>query len=100
MSYYADGAEESIVDSVADSPQRQPENELDARRQAKQLQKLIEALPEAQREAFLLSEEGDLSLKEIAHIMGVNAETAKSRLRYAIAKLRAGMKSGSTQKAE
>jgi len=43
---------------------------------------------EAQREAFLLREEGDLSLDEIADATQVTRETAKSRLRYAVAKLR------------
>ena len=42
--------------------------------------------------AFLLREEGGLSLEEIAEATGVNMETAKSRLRYALAKLRQGMK--------
>ena len=46
-------------------------------------------LPPAQREAFLLQQEGDLSVEEIARATGVNRETAKSRLRYALAKLRA-----------
>ncbi|MEK7733822.1 MAG: sigma factor-like helix-turn-helix DNA-binding protein, partial [Pseudomonadota bacterium] len=55
------------------------------------LRELLAELPEAQREAFLLREEGDLSVEEIAAATGVNAETAKSRLRYAVAKLRQGM---------
>jgi len=45
-------------------------------------------LPAAQREAFLLSEEGGLSLDEIAAATGVGKETAKSRLRYALERLR------------
>ena len=45
-------------------------------------------LPEEQRNAFLLFEEGGLGLKEIAEVTGVPAETVKSRLRYALAKLR------------
>lgn len=48
----------------------------------------VGALPEVQRTAFLLREEGGLSVAEIAEITGVNVETAKSRLRYAVAKLR------------
>jgi RNA polymerase sigma-70 factor (ECF subfamily) len=48
----------------------------------------IAALPEVQREAFLLAEEGGLTLEEIAAISGVGRETIKSRLRYATAKLR------------
>lgn len=97
ISYDNGSADEPVIESVADVPQREPENELDARRQAKRLRALIAGLPEAQREAFLLSEEGGLSLKEIAQTTGVNAETAKSRLRYAIAKLRAGLKNKSAQ---
>jgi len=46
------------------------------------------ALPPAQREAFLLQQEGGLSLAEIAAVTGVGTETVKSRLRYALAKLR------------
>ena len=48
----------------------------------------IAALPPAQREAFLLQQEGGLSLAEIAELTGVGTETVKSRLRYALAKLR------------
>src|SRR5205814_6292580 len=49
----------------------------------------LAALPHAQRDAFLLQHESGLSLAEIARLTGVGAETVKSRLRYAIAKLRA-----------
>ena len=45
-------------------------------------------LPEEQRDAFLLHEEGGLSVDQIATVTGCNRETAKSRLRYAVAKLR------------
>ncbi len=45
-------------------------------------------LPAEQREVFLLFEETGLELKEIAEVTGVPAETVKSRLRYALAKLR------------
>lgn len=56
--------------------------------QVARLLQALAALPEAQREAFLLREEGGLSLDEIAEITGVDREAAKSRLRYAVAKLR------------
>jgi RNA polymerase sigma-70 factor, ECF subfamily len=46
------------------------------------------ALPQEQREAFLLREETGLSIEEIARITDVGLETAKSRLRYAIRKLK------------
>ena len=48
----------------------------------------LESLPAAQREAFLLHQEGGLTLEEIAQIAGSNRETIKSRLRYAVARLR------------
>ena len=38
-----------------------------------------------------MHEEAGLSVEEIARATGVNAETAKSRLRYAVAKLRRGL---------
>jgi RNA polymerase sigma-70 factor (ECF subfamily) len=64
---------------------------LDAKRQAARLAELIAGLPEAQREAFLMQQEGDMSVEEIAQATGVSRETAKSRLRYAMTKLRQGM---------
>jgi RNA polymerase sigma-70 factor, ECF subfamily len=48
----------------------------------------LEELPAEQRDVFLLYEESGLSLEEIAVITAVGAETAKSRLRYAVSKLR------------
>ena len=48
-------------------------------------------LPQEQRDVYLLHEESDLSLEEIARITGVGAETAKSRLRYAVGKLKAAL---------
>ena len=48
----------------------------------------LAALPVLQREAFLLHEESGLSVPEIAAATGTDPEATKSRLRYAIAKLR------------
>jgi RNA polymerase sigma-70 factor (ECF subfamily) len=48
----------------------------------------VAALPQEQREAFLLREETGLTVEEIARITDVPVETAKSRLRYAIRKLK------------
>lgn len=69
----------------------EPEASAVSRQQAAQLLALLEALPDEQREAFVLQQEGGLSIEEIAVATGVNRETAKSRLRYALAKLRQGM---------
>ena len=54
----------------------------------------LEGLPVAQREAFLLHEEAGLSVAEIAAATGTNEEAAKSRLRYAMAKLKAAVGDG------
>ena len=60
-----------------------------SRREARtRLRAALSALPPAQRDAFLLQHEGGLSLAEIAQLTGVGTETIKSRLRYAVAKLR------------
>ena len=48
----------------------------------------LASLPIAQRDAFLLQQEAGLSLTEIAELTGAGEETVKSRLRYALAKLR------------
>jgi RNA polymerase sigma-70 factor, ECF subfamily len=65
-----------------------PEQIVSARQQAVKVLDVIDNLPIEQREAFLLFEEGGLSVDEIAEATSVNKETAKSRLRYAFNKLR------------
>ena len=52
---------------------------------------LLGRLPEVQRSAFLLKEEAGLSLAQIGEVTGVGRETVKSRLRYALRRLRAGL---------
>lgn len=49
---------------------------------------LLQSLPEEQRQVFLLKEEAGLSLEEIARVTGAGFESVKSRLRYAVKKLR------------
>lgn len=51
----------------------------------------LSTLPEEQRDAFLLREEGGFSVDQIAAVTGCNRETAKSRLRYAVTKLRSAI---------
>ena len=55
------------------------------------LELALSTLPDEQRDAFLLREEGGLSVEQIAAVTGCNRETAKSRLRYAVSKLRAAI---------
>lgn len=65
-----------------------PESEWERRATARALEDCLGQLPLPQREVFLLREETGCSLAEIAAITGAGLEAAKSRLRYALAKLR------------
>ena len=57
----------------------------------RRLQAALLDLPEEQRDVFLLHEEAGLSLDQIAAVTDTNRETVKSRLRYAVNKLRAAI---------
>jgi RNA polymerase sigma-70 factor (ECF subfamily) len=75
---------EALPGRAADEPENRATNaQIGAR-----LKAALAQVPPAQRDAFLLQQEGDLSLAEIAQLTGVGVETVKSRLRYAVAKLR------------
>jgi RNA polymerase sigma factor (sigma-70 family) len=66
----------------------EPINVLQAHDQASALLHAVDQLPPEQRAAFLMQAEAELSVEEIAAATGTSFETAKSRLRYARAKLR------------
>jgi RNA polymerase sigma-70 factor (ECF subfamily) len=82
-----EGAEEVLADSAHRGPERLAESAQTAAR----FRAALERLPIEQREVFLLHEEAGLSLEDIGQLTGVGMETAKSRLRYAVAKLRASL---------
>ena len=71
----------------ADCPETVVERSLARRR----LDHALNSLPDEQRDVFLLYEEAGLSLDEIATVTGCKRETAKSRLRYAVQKLRSAL---------
>jgi RNA polymerase sigma-70 factor (ECF subfamily) len=73
---------------LAAAPQDEPQRRAELNEDLRRLGTALAALPPAQREVFLLREEGGLSLPEIAEVTGIDLEAAKSRLRYALAKLR------------
>jgi RNA polymerase sigma-70 factor, ECF subfamily len=76
----------------ADEPEvpeyQRPDGIAELAEQQSALLAALRALPQEQREAFLLHEETGLTIEEIARITDVGLETAKSRLRYAIRKLK------------
>jgi RNA polymerase sigma-70 factor (ECF subfamily) len=51
------------------------------------IESAVERLPEEQREVFLLRQLQGLAFKEIAEVVGVPANTVKSRMRYALERL-------------
>ncbi|MFO1374224.1 MAG: sigma-70 family RNA polymerase sigma factor [Agitococcus sp.] len=53
-----------------------------------QIKLCLDVLPNEQKDIFLLREETGLSLPEIASLIDLPFETVKSRLRYALTKLR------------
>ncbi len=83
----ADGSELESEDRVDGDPARTLRHDELQRR----LRGALDELPLEQRDAFLLHEEGGLSLEQIAAVTGVGRETVKSRLRYAVQKLRAAL---------
>jgi RNA polymerase sigma factor (sigma-70 family) len=71
-----------------------PADHAQAREALRRFAAALHSLPPAQREAFLLHEEAGLTVSEIAAATGSNEEAAKSRLRYAMAKLKAALDDG------
>jgi RNA polymerase sigma-70 factor, ECF subfamily len=80
-----------VADDAGDRLAGNPRRLADLRDCLEQLLRLVEALPVLQREAFLLRHDGGMTLAEIAAALDTGAETAKSRLRYAMERLRAGL---------
>ena len=84
----SEAADDAAIAAAADDASAEPlaavlEGEAGAR-----LAAALERLPEEQRAAFLLYVEGGLTVAEIAETTRVNPETAKSRMRYAVARLK------------
>ena len=71
-----------------------PERTLSEFEQRRGMQLALDELPDEQREVIVLRLEQELTLEEIGAITGVGRETVKSRLRYAMDKLRARLGDG------
>lgn len=69
-----------------------PERTLSDFEQRRRLQRALDELPDEQREVVLLRLEQELTLEQIGEITGAGRETVKSRLRYAMDKLRARLR--------
>ncbi|MEZ5462196.1 RNA polymerase sigma factor [Dokdonella sp.] len=90
----ASAEESEAVFNRLDAPdEEQPDRMLSEFEQRRRLQIALEELPEEQRVTFLLRMENGLGLEEISEVTGVGRETVKSRLRYALARIRARFES-------
>lgn len=76
------------ADTAAPGTVADPADQAFWRAAGERLLHCLEGLPVAQRAAFLLHHEDGLSVDEIARALDLGFETAKSRLRYAMGKLR------------
>jgi RNA polymerase sigma-70 factor (ECF subfamily) len=77
-----------VPEDLEAPPGERPDELASRRSEAARLLRALALLPHEQREVIVLREERELTLEQIAEIQGVGRETVKSRLRYALAKLR------------
>jgi len=80
------GSELQADHHASDNPG--PEQALISEQTAARLADAVRGLPAEQRDVLLLRLEAGLDLDAIAAVTGVKRETAKSRLRYAVGKLK------------
>jgi RNA polymerase sigma-70 factor (ECF subfamily) len=86
---WLDGDNQDIeIAEFADHNSRPDTEKLEQAQQAAQLKVCLAQLPREQKEAFLLKHEADFTLKEIAELVVETTENIKSRIRYALAKLK------------
>lgn len=79
-----DGEGNSVLDSIENEDrQTVPEEAFDNAETARMIGGIVDALPEAQRDCVLLYYYDEMSVKEIAEVLGASENTVKSRLNYA-----------------
>jgi RNA polymerase sigma-70 factor (ECF subfamily) len=83
--------DEQVINTMPANDHDDPAVVADYSETQRALLQLIQNLPAEQREVFILKEEANLSIEEIADVITENPETVKSRMRYAVKKLKAGM---------
>jgi RNA polymerase sigma-70 factor (ECF subfamily) len=86
----ADDSGSHRIDKVA-SPEGNAERAAMNREIALRVDQAVEELPVEQREVFLMREVMDMSFAEIATATGASEPTVKSRMRYALERLRSAL---------
>ncbi|MCD4654471.1 sigma-70 family RNA polymerase sigma factor [bacterium] len=77
-----------FIDSTIVSETPDAERIMRSREIRETIQSALASLPEQQREMFLLRENAGLDFKEAARITACSVNTAKSRMRYALLRIR------------
>ncbi len=80
--------EASEVEAIPDNASNDPAMLLDSQEKIARFRAQLSTLPKEQLEVFLLKEEAGLSIADIALTIGESKETTKSRMRYAVDKLK------------
>lgn len=88
---YLQEAGEELEECAAGPVYHDPEAMTHINRQVARLLFCVDQLPPPQRQVFLMKEEMGLRLDEIAAMMSAGHEAIKSRLRYAMSRLKACM---------
>ncbi len=83
-----DGEDGPPVVETVPSGGPSPDRAAESARMRPLLQRALLELPAEQREVFVLREQAGVPFKEIAELVGVNENTVKSRMRYALLGLR------------
>jgi RNA polymerase sigma-70 factor, ECF subfamily len=83
---------DEIAEEIGAAEHERPDAALSEEQVRSDFRRALAELPPEQRDVFVLYEESGLTLEEIGRITGVAMETAKSRLRYAVGKLRTALR--------
>ena len=95
----AEKDEELDAENIPDNAANDPEVILSGQEKIERFRVQLRSLPKEQVEVLLLKEEAGLSLEEIALTVGDSKETVKSRLRYAVKKLKQSLENVDNPKA-
>lgn len=77
-----------LDDRVLEAPAAAPAEGLVAAERTRQLENAMQSLPAEQREVIALKIDGGLTFADIAAVLDISPNTAASRYRYALARLR------------
>lgn len=84
-------ADDEVLDGIPAPVASDPAHAAEQNAIALRIQQALAALPAAQREVFLMAEAGGMTLEDIAAATATGRETIKSRMRYALGKLRSSL---------